>query len=515
MVASYCRVSTDKEDQANSFDAQCRYFQSMILQHPGWELYRVYADEGVTGTSTRHRDGFNKMMSDAWQKKFQLIVTKEVSRFSRNILDTITYTRQLKELDIGVLFINDGINTLEPDAELRLSIMGSIAQEESRKTSSRVTWGQIRQMEQGVVFGRSLLGYHVKHGRMTVDPDGAALVRLIFQKYGVEKKGTRVIAKELEREGYQTPTGNKKWNSSYIIKILHNEKYVGDLVQRKTYTPDYLTHRKKINHGEVEKVVVVDHHEAILDRELWTTVQNELSRRNKNKNERMDVARNSVRYAFSGKIICGECGRPFTVRKRLRKDGTCIKRWCCGTAVAEGRRRRSEHDVWSGCDVGRSLREDAAVEMMRQALLVQMTDLEETAAYIAKLAWKAVKEDQTSAEEKIFRMERELSELFQKKIDVIDACFSGKILEEDMLQLTGRYEEKIKKLKLSICETKRLDSDSEFSLEKYRQETRRLMTLEYVSDVFVKWILKGITVYQNGRSALELEGTDEIFWFEG
>ena len=150
------------------------------------------------------------MIHDAHLGKFKLILTKEVSRFSRNILDTISYTRELKQIGVGVLFMNDGISTLEPDPELRLSIMGSIAQEESRKTSSRVKWGQTRQMERGVVFGRSLLGYDVKDGHMSVEPEGAALVRLIFHKYGIEKKGTSVIARELREAGFLTYRRNSQ-----------------------------------------------------------------------------------------------------------------------------------------------------------------------------------------------------------------------------------------------------------------------------------------------------------------
>ena len=204
MVARYCRVSTDQEDQANSCEAPQRYFKEYIARQPDWELYDVYADEGITGTSTKKRAQFNQMINDARLGKFQLIITKEVSRFSRNILDTISYTRELRALGVGVLFMNDGISTLEPDAELRLSIMGSIAQEESRKTSARVKWGQTRQMERGVVFGRSMLGYDVKDGKMTVNPEGAEVVKLIFHMYGVEKKGTSVIARELRNRGIRS-----------------------------------------------------------------------------------------------------------------------------------------------------------------------------------------------------------------------------------------------------------------------------------------------------------------------
>ena len=299
LVASYCRVSTDKDNQANSFEAQQRYFREYIDRQPDWELYRVYADEGLSGTSTKKRVEFNRMVSDARMGKFQLIITTEVSRLSRNILDTIGYTRELRAMGVGVLFVNDGIKTLEPDAELRLSIMGSIAQEESWKTSSRVKWGQTRQMERGVVFGHSLLGYDVRDGQITVEPEGAKIVRRIFRKYGVEKKGTSVIAREMREEGYRTRTGSSDWHTSHIIKILRNEKYVGDLIQKKTYTPDYLSHQKKYNRGAEEKICLRNHHEPIIDRELWDTVQAELSRRNRHGELGMG---HGNRYLFSGKI---------------------------------------------------------------------------------------------------------------------------------------------------------------------------------------------------------------------
>ena len=246
-VASYCRVSTDSEDQANSFESQQRYFREYIERHPEWELYEVYADEGISGTSTKKRTQFNRMINDAYLGKFKLIITKEVSRFSRNLLDTIAYTRELKSLGIGVIFMNDGFTSLDPDSELRLSIMGSIAQEESRKTSTRVKWGQTRQMERGVVFGTSMLGYDVCDGKLTINPEGAEIVRLIFHKYAVEQKGTSIIARELREAGMKTYSGDVIWNSSHIVRILRNEKYVGDLVQKKTITLDYLTHAKKKN----------------------------------------------------------------------------------------------------------------------------------------------------------------------------------------------------------------------------------------------------------------------------
>jgi DNA invertase Pin-like site-specific DNA recombinase len=191
-----------------------------------------------------------QMISDALEGKFDLILTKEVSRFSRNLLDTVAYTRQLKRAGVGVIFLSDGISTLDPDAELRLGIMASIAQEESRRTSERVKWGQRRQMEQGVVFGRSLIGYELRGGRLFVEPKGAETVRLIYHMYLNEGMGVRKIAAALTRRGISTITGNAVWSGAAVLKILRNEKYCGDLCQGKTITADYLTHKKVKNREE-------------------------------------------------------------------------------------------------------------------------------------------------------------------------------------------------------------------------------------------------------------------------
>lgn len=174
------------------------------------------------------------MIACAKNGDFDLIITKEISRFARNTLDSIYYTRELKKHGVGVIFMNDNINTLDGDAELRLAIMSSIAQEESRKTSERVKWGQKRQMEQGVVFGRSMLGYDVEGGKMTINEEGAKVVRLIFHKFVNEGKGTHVIARELREEGI-SPMRVKEWSNTVILRVIRNEKYCGDLVQKKTY----------------------------------------------------------------------------------------------------------------------------------------------------------------------------------------------------------------------------------------------------------------------------------------
>lgn len=498
-VASYCRVSTDQDDQANSFESQQRYFKEYIDRQPDWELYQVYADEGITGTSTKKRAAFNQMIADARLGKFQLILTKEVSRFSRNILDTITYTRELKVLGVGVLFMNDGISTLEPDAELRLSIMGSIAQEESRKTSTRVKWGQTRRMEQGVVFGRSLLGYNVKDGRLTVDPDGAEIVRLIFYKYGVEKKGTTVIARELREAGCRTHTGNVKWSAGHIVKILKNEKYVGDLVQKKTITPDYLSHAKKYNHGEEELVIIRDHHEPIIDRELWDTVQRELKKRNRNGEL---GAGHSNRYVFSGKIKCGECGASFVSRKKTRKDGSLYRRWSCYTATSEGLKRLDGQGNEVGCDIGKLLREELALDILRQTLAALRMEHKGIIQNVTSLALEAIQMSEAGNSDRAEELEYEIGQLNRKKADVLDAFFSKQITKEEMQLVNQRYDRELEELQ------KRLEAAQDrgsvtYETEQLREDVGRqvaaIVNGKADSEVLYKNVLDHMVVHKDRK----------------
>jgi len=483
-AAGYCRVSTDREDQNNSFEAQQRYFREYIQRHEGWELHEIYADEGITGTSVKKRARFNDMIRDARQGYFSLIITKEVSRFSRNILDTIAYTRELRNLGVEVIFLADGIRTMEPDAELRLSIMASIAQEESRKTSARVKWGQTRQMERGVVFGHSLLGYTVNNGRIFLEPEGAETVRLIFRKYAEEKKGTGVIARELEEAGIKTGSGNGKWSAGAVLKILKNEKYVGDLIQKKTCTPDYLTHAKKANKGFEEPVILKDHHEPIVDRELWNSVQMEIAERNPSS------VQHSVRYPLSGKIRCGECGAPFISRQKKRKDGTSYQRWGCSGAV-----RRN------GCDVGRMLRNDTALEMLRSALgsliLEREVFLREIAAYRG-----------AEAERAYSRLQGMLDSITQKRDRALDEYLSGVLTRTELDTLRTRYDEQIRE-----TEKRMMMCDSEGMAEGSQNRAEELLYGRTDNRIFWQNLVENMVVYRDGRVSVKLMELDTVWTF--
>lgn len=336
-VAVYCRISTDKTDQKNSFESQKEYFIKYIQNHSDWILYEIYADEGITGTNTKKRKGFLKMMEDAENRCFDLLITKEISRFARNILDSIYYTRMLKHLGIGVLFFNDNIFTLDSDAELRLAILASIAQEESRRTSERVKWGQTQSMKKGVVFGRSMLGYDVKNGKMTVNSEGAEIVRKIFHQFTEENLSVSQIAKKLDALEI-LPIHAEKWNPSVILRILRNEKYIGDLKQKKTYTSDYLSHEKKINRGEEEFIWIYNHHEPIVTKEIFEKAEEKLSKGK-------TLSQNGGKYPFSGKILCGICGKRYTARFQKATNGTRYRFWRCHSASHTNKRMLHSEDM--------------------------------------------------------------------------------------------------------------------------------------------------------------------------
>lgn len=488
LVAGYCRVSTDRGDQNNSFESQKRYFREYIESHPDWSLYEIYADEGITGTSTKKRTQFNRMIRDAREGKFNLIVTKEVSRFSRNILDTIGYTRQLKALGVGVRFLNDGIDTLEPDAELRLSIMASIAQEESRRTSSRVVWGQTRQMERGVVFGPSMLGYDVKNGTLSINQEGANIVREIFHKYALEQMSTSDIARYLTDQGFQTYQGNSQWKPNTIIKILKNEKYAGDLIQKKNYTPDYLTHEKKSNHGQVPMVIIKNHHDPIISREIWNKAQLRLSKNNKHQKGR---GAHSSLHTLSGKIICGECGHCFVGRYKYFKDGSKIRRWSCGT---------------HGCKVGKLLRDDDALEMVKIALKNLPTKTDDLIFDMASKIQTTLK----APSEIRRKLVSELKRIELKKEAMLDSFFGGETSNDEMVRMKKKYDTGIAKLEHQIHDL----NDKNMDDIDLPSTLRSILTGEGEREVFIKTILKSITVFRDRHMELRFKGSNFVFWFE-
>lgn len=303
-VAAYARVSTDHEEQQSSYEAQVDYYTNYIKGRSDWEFVSVYADEGITGCNTKKRDGFNAMVEDALAGKIDLIITKSVSRFARNTVDSLTTIRKLKEHGTECFFEKEGIWTFDGKGELLLTIMSSLAQEESRSISENCTWGQRKRFADGKVtvpFKR-FLGYdRGQDGNLVVNPEQAKLVKRIYGMF-LTGMSPALIARKLTAEGIPTPGGKEKWNASCIRSILSNEKYKGDALLQKVYTTDFLSKKKKKNEGEVPQYYVRDNHEAIIPKATFEQVQLLLAGRTTGQNRLSSVS------IFSSKIRCSGCG---------------------------------------------------------------------------------------------------------------------------------------------------------------------------------------------------------------
>ena len=333
-VCAYCRVSTDSEEQETSYAAQCAHYGSYIRSNPCWTLAGIFADEGISGTSTRGRDEFNRMIRACEGGEIDMIITKSISRFARNTLDCLTYIRRLKELRIPVVFEKENINTLDASGEVLLTILASIAQQESASISRNVRMG----IEYGFQQGRGRLNYNAflgytggdGPGSLVIVPEEAETVRRIFREY-LEGRSPHTIAARLAREGVPTATGAGQWYASTVARMLGNEKYCGDLLMQKYYVEDYLTHRVVRNDGARPKYFVEDDHEPIVPKAIFRLAQAERARR-----AALDPDPSTLRFAerltLNGRLFCGSCGRPL---RRCHRPGTAQVVWLCRGRTGE------------------------------------------------------------------------------------------------------------------------------------------------------------------------------------
>lgn len=492
-VAAYCRVSTDKDDQTNSLISQQKYFTDYITHHDDWTLMDVYYDEGISGTQTKKRAGFNAMIEDAMRGEIDLILTKEVCRFARNTVDTLSYTRKLKDNGVGVVFTIDNIDTRDSDGELRLTIMASIAQEESRKTSERVKWGQKRRMEQGIVFGRDLIGYNVRNGELAINEEEVPIVRAIFHKYTNEGKGTHVIARELTEEGLR-PKRVKLWSATVILRALRNEKYVGDLCQKKTFTPNYLTHAKKYNRGNEEMVYLKDHHEPIIDRDLWNRTQEELLRRAPTEEMK---SKHSNRYWCSGKLYCGMCGQRYVSRTKKLKNGTTYKAWRCYAAANHGTRKVSEDGEVIGCDNG-SINERALLTCVHYCICKLQTNQKE----LKKEILQEIKTIKGITDKKLDtkRITEKMEKLNEKKRKAIDLMLDGLITKADLQEQTKWYDEQLAELSEQLSNSQSKDKEQAKQIDVFEQYITALdeiMTFDETNESLYREILDKMVIYHD------------------
>ena len=346
-MAAYCRVSTEQEEQQNSYQVQIAYYTDLINRKKEWTLAGIFADEGISGTQAKKRPEFLKMIRLCKKQKIDIVITKSISRFARNTVDCLEYVRQLKDLGIGVIFEKENINTMTMTSEFMIALYGSFAQAESESISKNVSWGKQKAYAEGkVAFQYSkLLGYQKgADGKPEIVPDEAETVHLIYELFLDGLSFTR-IKNALESKGKLTAMGNQIWSESNIKSILKNEKYVGDVLLQKTFTVDCITKKVVKNNGERPMYLVTNHHAPIIDRDTFNRVQQELARRSSKRKvsdkTTTEQGKYSSKYALSELLICGNCG---TLYRRCTWTAGGKKQivWRCISRLDHGKKYCSE-----------------------------------------------------------------------------------------------------------------------------------------------------------------------------
>ena len=506
-VAAYCRVSTEEEEQQNSFEVQVNYYTEKITHHDGWQLAGIFADDGISGVSTKKRDQFNEMIELCKKKKIDLIITKSISRFARNTLDCIKHVRILKSWGIPVIFEKENIDTSNMNSEMILTCLSSFAQAESESISGNVTKGIRMGYRQGRFTFRykNFLGYRKgPDGEPEIVPEEAEIIRLIAQNF-LNGDSLRTIKNTLESMGVPTATGNKNWSTESIQRILQNEKYMGDVLLQKTYTADFIDGRIKKNNGELPQYYIKDNHPAIIPKEMFFRIQEEIARRNSKKpantkKAKTNRGRFTSKYALSERLVCGDCGCYFR-RVTWNIHGRKQIVWRCINRLEFGPK---------SCGNSPSLEETslhaAILEAIRSLIHGQQ---EEMAAALQNTLIHCIAEEKEEAspiliENKIKELETEFDQLLVLAVDEND------IIDHKLKQIS----ETILKLK---HQKKRIESSTEHSkaVESKTEEIMNLISAEDLdlteySDALVHRIIEKITVLSKDEIRIRFIGGFEI-----
>ena len=450
-VTFYARVSTEKDEQLHSLSAQIRYYREFIQKCENWTFVEGYIDEGISATSVSKRENFLRMIDDARAKSFDFIVTKEISRFSRNTLDSIQYTQELLRCGVGVLFQSDNINTLMPDAELRLTIMSSIAQDEVRKISERVKFGFKRAIEHGVVLGSNRIwGYQKQEGRLIINEDEAKIVRLIFDLYANEQMGIRAVASYLTDHGYKNTNGND-FSFSTIRGILSNPKYKGYYCGGKSSKIDYKL--KEVKQFSPEEWVMYKDEEnvpPIVPEKLWNKANQILAKRSA-KQSAEDKSCYQNKYPYSGKIICGVHKTPY-YRSLYRYKSGDKEVWQCQEYVKNGKLGCTAPILYTTelDDIMRQSLEEISVH--KSEIIQELIEIYTSIGVSAK------------TEEKIAKCKVEIDRILSRKDKLLDLSIDGRVSDDEFSQRNERFNQEIDDLRRQVQE-----------LEEERQKNGEMM----------------------------------------
>ena len=348
-VGAYCRVSTDTEEQQGSYNSQVNYYTEKIKSTPGWRFVKVYGDEGISGTNADNRPGFQEMMQDCENGKLDLIITKSISRFSRNVTVTLEVARKLRDKDIGIFFEKENLNTLHYTSESLLAIFSSLAQAESESMSENIKMGREFKYKNGECcynMGKVFGFNQDSDGIVTINEEQAVVVKHMYEGYlnGMSIGG---IIKDWQERKIPSPTGKEKWSPGTVERILSSEKYKGDFLTRKTFTVDPISKKKKKNTGQVSQYLITNHHPAIIEPEMFDMVQSEMARRGciKKNDKKKHYGKYSGKFPFNNLIICGDCGAKYRRTMWVEKNGDKKHVWRCVNRIQDGKKAHCRHSV--------------------------------------------------------------------------------------------------------------------------------------------------------------------------
>lgn len=506
-VAAYCRVSTDSEDQLESYKAQVAYYTDAIAKNPKWRMVDIYADEGITGTSDRKRDNFMRMIRDCNKGKIDLILTKSVARFARNTVDSLKYVRQLKAKGVGVYFEEQCLDSLKADSEMFIGIHSVLAQAESENISANVRWGIRQRMKTGTyAFRYNILGYRKgADGEPEIIPEEAEIIRTIYRLY-MEGNSLDQIKKYLEEQGYITKTGKKEWSKNHIKDILMNERYCGDMLLQKTFTENCITKKVKKNRGEMEKYLITNNHPAIIERDEFKSVQRELARRG-NIRKTSDKAlteqgKYSGKFALTDLLICGECGSPYR-RKTWSRNGVKRIVWRCFNRIEHGR---------EFCKDSISVDEDKLRRAIYRAIKDAIGDGSEAYSLIqANLAYGVTGKDENLD---IFAMSEKIKELKMRIQENVELLSNTEGDPQRYIDLIKNMSDQVVALQDQIeIIRERLNDDQEtsFEIERIKTAIQNLQLDDNVyKDSVLRILIDYIRVMPNKKIIVALKGGYQI-----
>ena len=481
-VGAYCRVSTDSEDQKNSYESQLKYYEKKIRDNINWTFVDIYADEAISGTQDYKRSDFMRMIQDALDGKIDIILTKSISRFARNTLDTLKYVRMLKEKNVAVIFEEENINTLEMAGELLLTILSSVAQQESETISSHVTLGIEMKMKRGEMIGnQGAYGYDYdkETKNLVINQEQAPTVQHIYDRY-CKGVGAKTIAKELTEMKILSPRGFDRWRENTTLGIIKNPVYKGDLLMGKTYTTDPITHKRVRNYGEKNQYYVKDHHPAIISEEIWNKAQEILKKRSEVRNGGRRKGNYSRKYPFSSRIFCGFCGSIFT--RRCWASGTKNEKrtWQCMSSVKEGMKK---------CPKCKGIREDVLEKCFVDAYeLLCRNDTEVIAQFMKKI--KNISKD-TSNEPLIKEISNKIDEVNKKMGMLVDLHIEGNIDETVYLTKKTDLDKKKEKLQHDM-ELLTLEKEDKANIEVGLQKIEKILLNSKIMPKFDKDVFEAI-----------------------